>query len=129
MKKFIKALFFLTLCLTIVVPVIAADTKYNQLTVYTALPDSEVPVYFNAFEKDTGIKVNYIRLSAGEILARLQAEKNNPQASVFHGGSTDNFIAAIDMGLLDKYVSPESKTSPPHSWTKKDIGRHSISAP
>jgi len=111
-KRLIKALFLLVMAVTIVAPVIAADTKYNQLTVYTALPDSEVPVYFNAFEKDTGIKINYIRLSAGEVLARLQAEKNNPQASVFHGGSTDNFIAAIDMGLLDKYVSPESKNIP-----------------
>lgn len=107
----------------------AADTKaYNQLTVYTALPESEIPVYFNAFEKETGIKINYIRLSAGEILVRLQAEKNNPQASVFHGGSTDNFIAAIGQGLLEKYQSPEAKNLPDNFldkdgyWTPFYIG-------
>src|SRR5690554_4994119 len=66
---------------------------YNELTVYTALPDTEIPVYLNAFEEETGIKVNYVRLSAGEILAKLQVEKNNPQASVWYGGPIDTFIA------------------------------------
>ena len=56
--------------------------QYKELTVYTALPETEIPTYFSAFEKETGIKINYIRLSAGEILAKLQAEKSNPQASV-----------------------------------------------
>ena len=90
----------------------SAKPLYKELTVYTALPEVEIPIYFNAFEKDTGIKVNYIRLSSGEVLARLQAEKNNPNASVFHGGSTDNFIQAIGQGLLEKYTSPESKNVP-----------------
>jgi iron(III) transport system substrate-binding protein len=42
----------------------------------------------------------------------LQAEKSNSQASVFHGGSTDNFIQAIGQGLLEKYTSPEAKNLP-----------------
>lgn len=85
---------------------------YKELTVYSALPDTEIPTYFNAFEKDTGIKINYVRLSAGEMLARITAEKANPLASVMHGGSTDTYIAAAKEGLLEPYQSPELSNIP-----------------
>jgi iron(III) transport system substrate-binding protein len=85
---------------------------YNQLTVYSALPDQEIPTYFNAFEQDTGIHVNYVRLSAGEMMARIAAEKNNPQASVMHGGSSDTYVAAEKEGLLEPYQSPELANIP-----------------
>ncbi len=49
--------------------------EYKFLTVYTALPESELHTYFSEFEKDTGIKIQYVRLSAGELLARIRAEK------------------------------------------------------
>ena len=74
----------------------------NELTVYTAFPEAEVAYYFNAFEEATGIKVNALRLSAGEMLTRVAAEKDNPQASLMFGGSTDNYIAAVDKGLLER---------------------------
>ena len=51
----------------------------NELTVYTAFPEAEVAYYFNAFEEATGIKVNALRLSAGEMLTRVAAEKDNPR--------------------------------------------------
>ena len=84
----------------------------NELTVYTAFPEAEVIYYFNAFEKETGIKINYIRLSAGEMLTRVAAEKDNPQAALMFGGSTDNYIAAEEQGLLEPYQSPELSSTP-----------------
>lgn len=89
-----------------------AAPAYNQLTVYTALPDQEIPTYFNAFEKETGIHINYVRLSAGEMAARIAVEKNNPQASVMHGGSSDTYVAANKDGLLVPYQSPELTNIP-----------------
>ncbi|AEF83789.1 iron ABC transporter substrate-binding protein [Treponema primitia ZAS-2] len=89
-----------------------AAPAYNQLTVYSALPDQEIPTYFNAFEKDTGIHVNYVRLSAGEMMARISAEKNNPQASLMHGGSSDTYVAANKEGLLSPYQSSELANIP-----------------
>ena len=68
--------------------------------------------YFNAFEEATGIKVNALRLSAGEMLTRVAAEKDNPQASLMFGGSTDNYIAASNQGLLEAYQSPELSNTP-----------------
>ena len=84
----------------------------NELTVYTAFPEAEVAYYFNAFEEATGIHVNSLRLSAGEMLTRVAAEKDNPQASLMFGGSTDNYIAASNQGLLEAYQSPELSNTP-----------------
>ena len=89
-----------------------AETGSKSLTVYTAFPESEVIYYFNAFTKETGIEVNYIRLSAGEMLTRVAAEKENPQAALMFGGSTDNYIAAAEQGLLEAYQSPELSGTP-----------------
>jgi len=87
-------------------------TGSKELTVYTAFPEAEVAYYFNAFEEATGIKVNALRLSAGEMLTRVAAEKDNPQAALMFGGSTDNYIAAVDQGLLEPYQSPELENTP-----------------
>ena len=84
----------------------------KELSVYTAFPESEVIYYFNKFEEETGIKINYVRLSAGEMLTRVEAEKDNPQATLMVGGSTDNYIAAVDKGLLEAYQSPNLDKTP-----------------
>lgn len=105
-----------------------AASGSKELTIYTALPDEEVPVYLNAFEQDTGIKVNYVRLSAGEMLARVSAEKANPLASVMYGGSSDTYIAANADGLLEPYKSgelsniPEAYHDPDGVWNPFYVG-------
>ncbi len=93
----------------------------NSVTVYTALPESENPVYFNAFQKATGIRVNFVRLSAGEMVTRIMAEKNNPLASVMMGGSIENYIAAAKDGLLAKYQSPELRNIPRQYYDPQGI--------
>lgn len=84
----------------------------KRLTIYCALPETEIPSYVEAFKAETGITVDYVRLSAGEVLSKVQVEKNNPQASVWYGGNCDTFIAAAGSGLLEKYTSPEVKNIP-----------------
>ncbi len=96
----------------------ASQSDYKTLTVYTALPDTELPTYYSEFQKDTGIKIQSVRLSAGELLARVTAEKNNPQASVWFGGSLDNFVPAGKAGLLEAYQSPELKNIPKEFYDK-----------
>ena len=103
MKKTFALLLALILC-AMTVPALADS---DSLTVYTAFPEAEVITYLNAFEEQTGIKINYIRLSAGEMLTRVAAEAENPQASIMFGGSTDNYIAAVDQGLLEPYQAPD----------------------
>ena len=54
--------------------------KYDHLTVYSPLSESETLLYCSAFRKDTGITVDCIHLPAGEMTARLEQERDNPQA-------------------------------------------------
>lgn len=54
------------------------------------------------------VRVEFIRLSGGQALSRLQAERQRPQASVWWGGPADTFMAAKADGLLEPYVSPEA---------------------
>src|SRR5687767_2263670 len=58
------------------------------------------------FEAKYGITVNYVRMSSGEALARVQAEKDNPQFDIWWGGPIDSFVAAKGEGLLETYESP-----------------------
>lgn len=58
------------------------------------------------FEAKYGITVNYVRMSSGEALARVQAEKDNPQFDIWWGGPIDSFVAAKGEGLLEPYDSP-----------------------
>ena len=81
--------------------------KYDHLTVYSPLPESETLLYCSAFRKDTGITVDCIHLPAGEMTARLEQERDNPRASVLLGGSADNYIQLREAGLLEAYQSPE----------------------
>ena len=43
------------------------------LQLYTSLDTQEAPTYIEAFETATGIVVEWVRLSAGDALARLEA--------------------------------------------------------
>lgn len=110
-----KRIVSLLLCLSILLSLgllTTASAESDKLTVYTAFPESEVIYYFNKFTEETGIRIEYIRLSAGEMLTRVEAEKENPQAALMFGGSTDNYIAAVDKGLLEPYQSPELANTP-----------------
>jgi iron(III) transport system substrate-binding protein len=59
-----------------------------------------------AFQRDTGIKVNMVRKSSGEILAQVRAESQNPKLDLWWGGSTDTHLVAAEAGLLQPYASP-----------------------
>jgi len=61
------------------------------------------------FEAKYGITVNYVRMSSGESLARLRAEKDNPQFDIWWGGPIDSFVAAKQEGLLEAYKSSNFK--------------------
>ncbi len=95
------------LCLIAVVAAAkpASAGESNQLSLYTCFVESENDAIFRAFERDTGIKIKYVRLSSGEALTRLIAEGNNPQVSLLLGGAVDTHINATNAGILANYVS------------------------
>ncbi len=84
----------------------------TKLTLYAGLMEEHAIEAAKEFEKETGIKVEFVRMSSGEILGRIRAEKENPKASVWFGGPADAFIAAQTEGLLEKYESPNASVIP-----------------
>lgn len=100
----------------------------KSVTVFTPLPDQEIPAYAQAFEKETGIKLNYVRLSAGEMTVRVKGEKGHPTAAVMWGGSTDNYEEIAKDDLLIPYQSkeveqvPEQYRDPNKTWNPFYIG-------
>jgi iron(III) transport system substrate-binding protein len=61
------------------------------------------------FEAEFGITVNYVRMSTGEALARLEAERDNPQFDIMWGGPVDTYISGVQKGLFQQYESPNAK--------------------
>jgi ABC-type Fe3+ transport system, periplasmic component len=106
----------------------------GKLTVYVGFQEDHALKAIELFTKETGIKAEMIRMSAGEILAKVRAEKGNPQASVWYGGPADTFVQAVDEGLLEPYKSPAAEVidakykDPDGYWTGVYVGAVGIAS-
>ncbi|MDQ0252933.1 iron(III) transport system substrate-binding protein [Evansella vedderi] len=109
MKKRVLGLFALFFALLLVS---CGREDKGELTVYVGLYEDHAIRAIETFEKETGIKVSHVRMSNGEILARIRAEQNAPKASVWYGGPSDTFVQAKYEGLLKSYTSPNSSFIP-----------------
>ncbi|HIU77454.1 MAG TPA: extracellular solute-binding protein [Candidatus Pelethocola excrementipullorum] len=82
------------------------------------------------FMETTGIHVEIISASTGDLVARLGAEKDNPQADILWGGVADSYHAIPE--LLEEYVSPEREFiyekywDPNNKWHACDISPNVI---
>lgn len=85
-------------------------SKSTKLVVYAALNEDDIVQIQKKFKEDTGIDMEYLRLSgAGEASTRIQAEKDSPKADIFIGGSVEFYEPLAKAGLLEKYTSPNAK--------------------
>jgi len=84
----------------------------GTLTVLGTPQEEYIQGITRAFEAECGIKTAYVRLSSGEALAKLRADKASPQFSVWWGGPADGYIAAHKEGLLDLYQPKGSEKIP-----------------
>ncbi len=82
---------------------LAGSVSAAELNAYSIMPEKYASKIFAEFTKDTGIKVNFLRFSSGEALARLTAEKGNPQVDVMLGGPADTYAAGIKDGIFEGY--------------------------
>lgn len=62
------------------------------------------------------IDVQWIRMSSGEALAKIQSEQGKPTFDIWWGGPMDSFVAAKDAGLLEQYESPNLKNIIPDKY-------------
>ncbi len=106
MKKLLSVL----LCLLIVCTVFAGGRKEakkdaGELVVYGSCEEEYLSAVCAQFEKQTGIKTTYQRLSTGEVLTKIEEENGNPSADVWFGGTTDPYNEAAGKGLLLPYAA------------------------
>jgi iron(III) transport system substrate-binding protein len=100
----------------------------GSLTILGTPQEEYIQGVAKAFEAECGIKTSYVRLSSGEAVAKLTADKANPQFSVWWGGPADGFIAANNAGLLEAYkpklfdTIPAQYRDPNGVWTGIYVG-------
>ena len=151
MKKILTLALALVLCFSMLTawgPAASAEVEQkNSFSMYSCYVEAEVAAMVEAFTKETGIKVNYVRLSAGEMQARIAAERENPQVAMIFGMGNDLAMAMDDEGLLDPftpanideiyedYIDPKGVYIPLHTFvtcfgTNKDwLEEHNMEAP
>ncbi|MGC6405106.1 ABC transporter substrate-binding protein [Bisgaard Taxon 45] len=78
----------------------------GKLTVYCSVQNTTCEKMVQTFAKKYDVETKFIRNSTGSTLAKLIAEKNNPQADVWYGGTIEHHFQAGDLGLLAPYRSP-----------------------
>ena len=80
----------------------------GELTIYTALDDDETKVYFSKFEELYNVKINSTRMSTGEMLKTLDAERGKPSATIVYGGTQGLYINGAAENLFEPYKTNKS---------------------
>lgn len=78
----------------------------GRLVVYCSGTNALCEEETKAFGDKYNVKTSFIRNGSGSTLAKIDAEKRNPQADVWYGGTLDPQSQAGEMGLLQPYKSP-----------------------
>ena len=102
-----------TVCLLLFIAVVAAGVVFaapakeatgaKEVVVYSSVDEANAKKILDSFTADTGIKVNFVFLSTGPALTRIEAEQQNPQADVWMGAPAENHAIAKDKGLSVPY--------------------------
>lgn len=98
--------FALLLVVALLLPAAAARAQAPSLTVYSSVDEENARKILGAFSRATGIEARITFLSTGPALARMEAEKGNPQADVWFGAPSENHVDAKLRGLTQPYASP-----------------------
>ena len=85
--------------------IVFSTARAEEILVYTALEDDQVPRYLESFKKDhPEITVKIVRDSTGIVTAKLLAEKSNTQADVVWGTAATSLLILDQEGLLAPYA-------------------------
>ena len=111
MKKWVVFLVFFTLVFSIL-PLSTAMAK-EKLIVYTSMKEVLIGKLRDAFvKKNPDIDFDYYSAGAGKLMAKIAAERQSGKiiADVLWTSEIPDFYQLKGQGMLEKYVSPESKS-------------------
>lgn len=83
-----------------------AQAQGRSVVVYCSHDADACELAGKTFERETGIRTSIVRKPTGEYYAQLRAERDNPRADVWYGGTIDPFLQAAAEGLFEPYRSP-----------------------
>ena len=81
----------------------------GKLTVYCSVQNVTCEKVTKRFAEKYHVDTQFVRNSTGTVLGKIKAEKDNPQADVWFGGTFEPHLQAADQGLLAVYRSPLQK--------------------
>jgi len=81
----------------------------GKILVYSPWKDEIMRKFGEMFEQETGIKMESINISTGEIYARLKVEKARPQADIWHSVRAELLDKAKEEGLIAPYKPANAK--------------------
>ncbi len=99
---------------------VEAAKKDGELVVYGSCEEEYLQAACEHFEELYGIKVQYQRLSTGEVQAKIEEENGNPSADVWFGGTTDPYNEAAGEGLLLPYEAKNASHLISDNFKDKD---------
>jgi iron(III) transport system substrate-binding protein len=86
---------------------LSTSARAGEITVYTSLEEDDAKVYLDAFAKVApDVKVNMLRLSTGDLGARMLAEKSNPRHDVIWGWAVTQMVDPRILEMLESYSPP-----------------------
>lgn len=77
----------------------AAAALEKSVVIYSTHDEALLELVADAFEKETGVKVDFINLK-GQLADRVRAEKANPQSDVMYGAASSVFLELKGEGLF-----------------------------
>jgi iron(III) transport system substrate-binding protein len=91
--------------LPLVLGACAQQPKITKVVIYTAKENEEIEEFIPVAEAAMpDLELEVLRLSTGDLTARLLAEKDNPQADLIWGTAATSMIIFKNEGMLEPYA-------------------------
>ena len=103
--------------------VAAPGARADEITVYTSYEEDDFAFFLEAMKQDLpDLQVNVLRLSTGDLAARMLAEASNPQHDVIWGYAVTNLLDPRILAMTEPYKPanfdrvPERLRDPDGRW-------------
>ncbi len=104
----------------------ASGDLEEELVVMCTVQEEWCEAAVAAFADQTGVRTEFIGLSTGEGVARLELEEDDPSVDVWFGGPSVGPATAAGNGSIEQYVSPNAdvieEKAEDGTWTGIYIG-------
>jgi iron(III) transport system substrate-binding protein len=100
----------------------AAASARGPLVLYCSHDPDACELAARTFERESGVSTSVTRKPTGEVYAQVRAERANPKADVWYGGTIDPFLQGAGEGLFETYRSARLGELRP--WARREAARN-----